>query len=230
MRLGNLRPSDILGLQMRNFSDVGAAKSLLGELLEYLTSLRADGGAVDDEIYVNSCMLDGAGIWERIQPNLVADALRSVDDEVRRLFLSGIEPARRVHITNALQKLMAETTEASTGSKEARSSKAEEGAVRNKRLRGLLFRKQPLTADEAEKFRQALQKEERRRKKQFRAIALGDGFFHLFDNRNRSRGIFAKAELASAVKNMGGRFVIVTDLPESRAEAKRHAGDLPTGR
>ena len=104
--LGNLTPSALTDLRECTFEQAGEVASFLKLLSDYLIGARSDGGALDDDIYTNSRMLDGTGIWEKVPPAKVAFILKNIEPKVRKVFLDGIIPERRVYITNALQSFL----------------------------------------------------------------------------------------------------------------------------
>lgn len=73
--------------------DSATQERFLDGLRGYLSSSTCDDGVDVDRIYVTAVNTENAGVWQHIGAERLLDVLKSVDQQIARIFLSGLPRA-----------------------------------------------------------------------------------------------------------------------------------------
>lgn len=102
-----MRPSEWRELAKQP-DNMGLNASLISSIEAFLKSYPSPQGNGPDEIYVTAIELGNAGIWDRLDPKLLAKAISAAAEPALKAFLDGIPSETRALILDELRNLSAQ--------------------------------------------------------------------------------------------------------------------------
>lgn len=116
-----LRPSQFRALA-NELADGQKQKWFLKSVGEFLASVKLDGGAENDLVFVTSCKLSSARVWDVLAPRAAAEVLYNAPREAATIFLEGMPENYSIAVAAQISELKASD----------RSSKEYRGLIKRK--------------------------------------------------------------------------------------------------